>query len=128
MVGSAITPTTPRSSNSTSAKFRRRPPCSWSDYRNSSKSGSVWESSVGMTRDSRWHSACRLRMLSRTSIDARLLCTNREVQSDLNGRGVRWHNDWRVLSLWAVQRGFFFEQHGTLSKDDTYQFLNGRRT
>ena len=34
-----------------------------------------------------------------TSIDARLLCTNREVQSDLTGRGVRWHNDWRVLDF-----------------------------
>ena len=37
-----------------------------------------------MTRGSRWHSACRMRMLSRTSVDARLPCTNREVQSDLN--------------------------------------------
>ena len=61
------------------ARFRRRLPCGCGDWRNFSKSGSVWESSAGMTRDSRWHSACRLRMLSRTRIDARLPCTNREV-------------------------------------------------
>ena len=73
-------------------------------WRNASlKSGSVWESSAGMTRDSRWHSACRLRMLSRTSIDARLLCTNREVQFDLNDTEIGMAvaqggtNDWRVL-------------------------------
>ena len=85
------------------ARFRRRPPCGWSDWRNSLKSGSEWESSAGMTGDSRWHSACRLRMLSRTSIDARLPCTNREVQSDLNGTEIGMAlaqggtKDWRVL-------------------------------
>ena len=39
------------------------------------------EACAGMTRDSRWHSDCRSRMLWMTSIDARLTCTNREVQS-----------------------------------------------
>ena len=53
------------------ARSRRRPPCGWGDWRNSSKFGSVWESSAGMTRDAMWHSARRLRMLSKTSIDAR---------------------------------------------------------
>ena len=42
--------------------------------------GNAWESSVGMTRDSRWHSVRLLRL----SIDARLPRTNREVYSDLN--------------------------------------------
>ena len=42
-------------------------------------------------------------MLSRTSIDARLPCTNREVQSDLNDTEIGMAlaqgstNDWRVL-------------------------------
>ena len=40
------------------------------DWRNSSKNGSVRESSAGMTRDAMWHSTRRLRMLSKTSIDA----------------------------------------------------------
>ena len=56
-----------------------------------------------MTRESRWHSARRFRMLSRASIDARLPCTNREVQSDLNDTEIGMAlaqggtNDWRVL-------------------------------
>ena len=53
------------------ARSRRRPPCSCGDWRNSLKSGSAWESSAGMTCDAMWHSARRLRMLSKTSIDAR---------------------------------------------------------
>ena len=53
------------------ARSRRRPPCGCGDWRNSSKNGSVWESSAGMTRDAMWHSARRLRMLSKMSIDAR---------------------------------------------------------
>ena len=53
------------------ARFRRRPPCSCGDWRNSLKSGSAWASSAGMTCDAMWHSARRLRMLSKTSIDAR---------------------------------------------------------
>ena len=36
--------------------------------RNSSKSESVWVSSAGMTRDSRWHSARRLRHKSRSAV------------------------------------------------------------
>ena len=50
------------------ARSRRRLPCSWGDWRNSSKFSRVhWESSAGMTRDAMWHSARRLRMLSKTS-------------------------------------------------------------
>ena len=30
------------------ARFRCGPPCAWSDWRNSSKNGSVWESSAGI--------------------------------------------------------------------------------
>ena len=92
------------------ARFRRRPPCSCGDWRNSLKSGSAWESSAGMTCDAMWHSACRLRMLSKTSIDARLPCTNREGQSALNDTEI-------CISLAQGGRErscvfFFFERRG----------------
>ena len=52
-----------------------------------------------------------------TSTDARLPCTNREVQSDLNDTEIGMAlaqggtNDWRVLvflSAWAVQSDLVF--------------------
>ena len=61
-------------------------------------------------------------MLSRTSIDARLPCTNREVHSDLNDTEIGMAlaqggtNDWRVFVFLCGRYReilLFFEQHGT---------------